>query len=80
VQADYYPPRAFSIEDPRNNTGPPAKAYHREGYNKSIFTSDLWNGGDIARGNWSSAEKHPGDLEAGYRRYGASKLCDVMMM
>lgn len=35
---------------------------------------------DIARGRWSSAEKHPGDANAGMRRYGAAKLCQVMML
>ncbi|KAI1875209.1 hypothetical protein JX265_004267 [Neoarthrinium moseri] len=65
--------------DPRNATGPQGKVYTRDGY-KTIFTSDPWNGEDMARGKWSSAEKHPGDIEAGFRRYGASKLCEVMMM
>lgn len=69
-----------SVADPRNKTGPPGMAYQREGYNRSIFTSEPWNGEDVARGHWSSAADHPGNLEAGYRRYGASKLCEIMMM
>lgn len=34
----------------------------------------------LARGSWSSELKHPGDLYAGIRRYGAAKLCQVMML
>jgi NAD(P)-dependent dehydrogenase (short-subunit alcohol dehydrogenase family) len=34
----------------------------------------------LAKGRWSTAEAHPGDPCAGYRRYGAGKLCEIMMM
>ncbi|OAR02828.1 hypothetical protein LLEC1_01603 [Akanthomyces lecanii] len=33
----------------------------------------------IAKGTWSSAKEYPGDGDAGCRRYGAAKLCEVMM-
>ncbi|KAH8171053.1 NADH:flavin oxidoreductase / NADH oxidase family protein [Sarocladium implicatum] len=33
----------------------------------------------IARGTWSSEKDHPGNPQAGLRRYGAAKLCEVMM-
>ena len=35
---------------------------------------------DLAKGRWSSEKEHPGDLNAGMRRYGAAKLCEVMML
>ncbi|KAK9772837.1 hypothetical protein SCAR479_10522 [Seiridium cardinale] len=65
--------------DPRNTSGPVGKSYTRDGY-KTIFTRDPWNGGKIAKGKWSTPEEHPNDIEAGFRRYGASKLCEVIMM
>jgi hypothetical protein len=34
----------------------------------------------LAKGKWSSEKEHPGDPDAGMRRYGASKLCDAMML
>jgi hypothetical protein len=34
----------------------------------------------IAKGTWSANEDDSTGWAAGYRRYGASKLCGVMMM
>ncbi|KAI0134481.1 hypothetical protein BJ170DRAFT_591456 [Xylariales sp. AK1849] len=53
--------------DERGHIGPVGKAYQRDGY-QTIFCTDPWNGEDIAKGRWSSVEKHPDDLEAGFRR------------
>ncbi|KAH8670970.1 hypothetical protein BX600DRAFT_234367 [Xylariales sp. PMI_506] len=70
---------SHNTADPRNNTGPVGKAYRPAEY-REIFTVDPWNGEDIAKGHWSTAEQHPNDINAGYRRYGASKLCEIMFM
>ncbi|KAI1084418.1 NAD(P)-binding protein [Whalleya microplaca] len=64
--------------DERNKSGPLAKAYESEKYNE-IFKQPM-DVEKLARGRWSTAEEHPGDADAGFRRYGAAKLCEVMMM
>ncbi|CAJ2511097.1 Uu.00g067220.m01.CDS01 [Anthostomella pinea] len=64
--------------DKRNTMGPPGNAYSYERYNQ-IFKEPM-DTESLARGKWSSAEEHPDNLEAGYRRYGAAKLCEVMFM
>ncbi|KAI1639388.1 hypothetical protein F4809DRAFT_638647 [Biscogniauxia mediterranea] len=64
--------------DKRNATGPLAKAYVPEKYNQ-IFKEPM-DTESLARGKWSRAEENPGDGNTGFRRYGASKLCEVMMM
>jgi hypothetical protein len=58
--------------------GPSAKMFEPEKY-QQIFI-DLDNTEDLARGKWSSEIEHPGDLDAGLRRYGAAKLCGIMML
>lgn len=55
--------------------------YQPEEYRKVFMTSDSDAPfEDLIRGAWSPASKHPGENNAGMRRYGASKLCEVMMM
>ncbi|KAK8018641.1 hypothetical protein PG991_007831 [Apiospora marii] len=65
--------------DPRNTMGPTGAAYTTEPY-RQIFPDQPMDTEKVATGRWSSAVEHPGDLAAGYRRYGASKLAEVMMM
>lgn len=50
-----------------------AEKYHQ------IF-SDLKSIENIARGTWSTAKEYPGVADAGLRRYGASKLAEVMFL
>ncbi|KAI0602260.1 NAD(P)-binding protein [Biscogniauxia sp. FL1348] len=64
--------------DKRNKTGPLAKAYVAEKYNQ-IFKEPM-DTESLARGKWSRADENPGDRHTGFRRYGAAKLCEVMMM
>lgn len=33
----------------------------------------------LARGTWSSSKEYP-TMHGGFRRYGAGKLCEIMMM
>ncbi|KAK8131471.1 hypothetical protein PG984_007909 [Apiospora sp. TS-2023a] len=69
--------------DKRNTMGPTGAAYATEPYRQIFATADQDQPMDtekVATGRWSSAVEHPGDLAAGYRRYGASKLAEVMMM
>lgn len=68
--------------DPHNTMGPTGAVYATEPY-RQIFGAAADQPMDtekFATGRWSSAVEHPGDLAAGYRRYGASKLAGVMMM
>jgi len=44
----------------------------------TIFTSDTIDA--IAKGEWSATKDDTTGWAAGYRRYGASKLCGVTMM
>lgn len=69
--------------DPRNTMGPTGAAYTTEPYRQIFAAADADQPTDtekVATGRWSSVVEHPGDLAAGYRRYGASKLAEVMMM
>ncbi|RYP11930.1 hypothetical protein DL767_010553 [Monosporascus sp. MG133] len=65
-----------STSDERNAIKPVRKAYTPQRY-KVIFQQPI-DPERLARGRWSSAAEHPGDPDAGYRRYGASKLSEVM--
>lgn len=60
----------FSIDDERNNTnGEPYKGW-----------DTLFPGAEeLAKGKWSRPDSGGGWF-TGYRRYGASKLCAVMLM
>ena len=62
-----------SPEDPRNEMGSAAGAY--SGDWKTLFTDTE----SLARGKWS-APKTGATFHDAYRRYGASKLCEVMFM
>lgn len=50
---------------------------YKEDKHKKIILDDLER---IAKGTWSANEDDSTGWAAGYRRYGASKLCGVMMM
>ncbi|KAI0479293.1 NAD(P)-binding protein [Xylariaceae sp. FL0804] len=67
--------------DRRNNTGPPMTDFQpfREERFRQIFSAPM-DTEPIARSRWSTADEFPGDFCAGYRRYAASKLCEVMFM
>jgi hypothetical protein len=67
IQAD----ENHSINDPRNNVGG-SSLY--KGYNSLFPGPD-----ELAKGKWSRPDTGGGWL-TGYRRYGASKLCAVMLM
>lgn len=48
------------------------------------YVGDQWktiflDAESLAKGTWSSTKDFP-SMEGGFRRYGASKLCEVMMM
>ncbi|KAK7992872.1 hypothetical protein PG988_001666 [Apiospora saccharicola] len=70
--------------DKRNTMGPTGAAYTTEPYRQIFATAadqdQPMDTEKVATGRWSSAVEHPGDLAAGYRRYGASKLAEVMMI
>ena len=61
-----------STQDTRNNAG----AQYAEKKWQTIFHDDTE---PIANGTWSSTKEDP-SFRGGYRRYGAAKLCQVMMM
>ncbi|KAI0130337.1 putative short-chain dehydrogenase [Xylariales sp. AK1849] len=63
--------------DPRNKMGLTGKCYEPEKF-RQIFDESVDTEG-LAKGTWSSAQEYPGIADAGYRRYGAAKLCLVMM-
>ncbi|ORY56839.1 uncharacterized protein BCR38DRAFT_469260 [Pseudomassariella vexata] len=68
---------SHDTSDPRNSIGPTGGAYKPEKY-QQIFNDPI-NTDILAKGEWSSENEHPGNAEAGMRRYGASKLCQVLM-
>ncbi|KUI62890.1 Protochlorophyllide reductase B, chloroplastic [Cytospora mali] len=57
--------------DPRNNS---MRAYVKPQWKTIFHDAD-----SLAKGTWSSAKDYP-ISEGGYRRYGAGKLCEIMMM
>jgi NAD(P)-dependent dehydrogenase (short-subunit alcohol dehydrogenase family) len=67
-----------STTDPRNKLGPLAEVYVPEKY-RQIF-NDPMDVESVAKGKWSSEEEYPGDINAGHRRYGAAKLCEMLML
>jgi hypothetical protein len=54
------------------------RAYEDERY-KLIFKEPV-DTEPLARGKWSTPADEPGSANTGYRRYGASKLCEIMFM
>ncbi|KAK7943734.1 short chain dehydrogenase domain-containing protein [Apiospora aurea] len=66
--------------DKRNTMGPTGAAYTSEERYRQIFAGEPMDTEKVATGKWSSMVEHPGDADAGFRRYGASKLAEVMMM
>ncbi|OTB14727.1 hypothetical protein K445DRAFT_318627 [Daldinia sp. EC12] len=67
--------------DPRNKIGPFAESYGPEEF-RWIFNDPDGSTEGVAKGKWSVATglTEEQDVCAGMRRYGASKLCEVMMM
>ncbi|RYP01257.1 hypothetical protein DL764_006260 [Monosporascus ibericus] len=63
--------------DPRNKIGPYGKGYAPEKY-RQIFCEPI-DVESLAKGKWSSSLEDSKDPCYGFRRYGASKLCEVMM-
>ncbi|KAK0120178.1 hypothetical protein ONS95_011584 [Cadophora gregata] len=66
---------------PNNKLGSSANMYAPKEF-EQIFSNRKNIPVDIdslAKGRWSSKDEHPGDANAGIRRYGAAKLCEVMM-
>lgn len=62
--------RGYSVDDPQNETGGniPYKGY-----------ASLYPGaGPLAKGEWETPQDDP-SWYSGFRRYGASKLCAVML-
>ncbi|KAK8014186.1 short-chain dehydrogenase [Apiospora arundinis] len=66
--------------DKRNTIGPTGAAYATDQYRQVFPDGQPMDTEKVATGKWSSLVEHPGDLTSGYRRYGASKLAEVMMM
>jgi hypothetical protein len=62
---------ASSSRDPRNDS----LGFYKGEQRKTIFH----DADSIAKGTWSSTKDDP-TMKAGFRRYGAAKLCEVMMM
>lgn len=60
---------------PRDSHNTLNGAYKEERF-QTFISDDLE---PIAKGSWS-AKDDPTNWEAGYRRYGASKLCGIMML
>ncbi|KAI0015224.1 putative short-chain dehydrogenase [Xylariomycetidae sp. FL0641] len=63
---------AHDSRDPRNNAG----GQYKEEKWHTIFHDSTE---PIAKGGWSSTQEDP-SFRGGYRRYGAAKLCQVMMV
>lgn len=66
----------YSTADPRNKIGPFAASYTPKEYHQ-IF-SDPIDIESIAKGKWAGSTSEDG--LNGFRRYGAGKLCEVMML
>ncbi|KAI1389172.1 NAD(P)-binding protein [Hypoxylon trugodes] len=68
-----------STTDARNNIGPYGDMYVPKEFHQ-IFTDPEGNTEPIAKGKWGAREGRTDNPWSGMRRYGASKLCEVMMM
>lgn len=64
-----------SPKDPHNNHA--LNTAFKEDKYQELILDDL---GPIAKGTWSPSKDDTTGWAAGYRRYGASKLCGVTMM
>ncbi|KAI1826880.1 NAD(P)-binding protein [Xylaria intraflava] len=70
---------SHDTSDKRNTVPGLFRAYEDEKWNM-IFKEPV-DTEPLARGKWSTpADDEPGSLGSGYRRYGASKLCEIMFM
>ncbi|KAI8634110.1 NAD(P)-binding protein [Xylariaceae sp. FL1651] len=69
---------SHDTSDKRNTVPGLLRAYEDEKYNQ-IFKEPV-DTEPLARGKWSASDEAPGDGTPGYRRYGASKLCEIMFM
>ncbi|KAI6091730.1 NAD(P)-binding protein [Hypoxylon rubiginosum] len=65
--------------DPRNKAGPFGDSYVPEEF-QMIFTDPEGSTEPVAKGKWGVPAGRTDDPLAGFRRYGAGKLCEVMMM
>jgi NAD(P)-dependent dehydrogenase (short-subunit alcohol dehydrogenase family) len=65
-----------STQHPNNRLGGFTDVYAEPQYTQMIDGLSGVQG--MAKGWWSSAKAHPGDMKAGIRRYGAAKLCEVL--
>ncbi|KAI0113711.1 hypothetical protein GGR51DRAFT_506352 [Nemania sp. FL0031] len=69
---------SHDTSDKRNTVPGLLRAYEDEKWNL-IFKEPITTE-PLARGKWSVPEDEPGTGNPGYRRYGASKLCEIMFM
>ncbi|KAI0452866.1 hypothetical protein F5B21DRAFT_481398 [Xylaria acuta] len=69
---------SHDTSDKRNTVPGILRAYEDEKWNL-IFKEPV-DTEPLARGKWSVPDDEPGTGNTGYRRYGASKLCEIMFM
>ncbi|KAI1175714.1 NAD(P)-binding protein [Nemania sp. FL0916] len=69
---------SHDTSDKRNTMPGILRAYEDEQWNL-VFKEPL-DTEPLARGKWSTPDSEPGTGNPGYRRYGASKLCEIMFM
>ncbi|KAI3323797.1 NAD(P)-binding protein [Xylariaceae sp. AK1471] len=69
---------SHDTSDKRNTVPGVIRAYEDEKYNL-IFKEPV-DTEPLARGRWSTPAHEPVTPSTGYRRYGASKLCEIMFM
>ncbi|KAI3340471.1 hypothetical protein F4824DRAFT_453464 [Ustulina deusta] len=69
---------SHDTSDKRNTVPGILRAYEDEKWN--LIFKDPVDTEPLARGRWSTPDDEPGSGNTGYRRYGASKLCEVMFM
>ncbi|KAJ3552283.1 hypothetical protein NPX13_g11155 [Xylaria arbuscula] len=69
---------SHDTSDKRNTVPGILRAYEDEKWNL-IFKEPV-SAEPLARGKWSTPDDEPGSGNTGYRRYGASKLCEIMFM
>ncbi|KAH8156637.1 hypothetical protein CIB48_g11609 [Xylaria polymorpha] len=69
---------SHDTSDKRNTVPGILRAYEDEKWNL-VFKEPV-DTEPLARGKWSVPDDEPGSGNTGYRRYGASKLCEIMFM
>ncbi|KAI0192265.1 hypothetical protein EV127DRAFT_426489 [Xylaria flabelliformis] len=69
---------SHDTSDKRNTVPGLLRAYEDEKWNL-VFKEPI-DTTPLARGKWSVPDDEPGSSNTGYRRYGASKLCEIMFM